>query len=261
MTGLIRCFSTLGCPRLSVRQAAALAVAHLIPAIELRVISGSLDVPAALAAEFGSPAGLAAWLKGATIRILGMGTSQRLFGDRFDIDELDAFVPWAEAAGTPYLRIFDGGNRLSDSDYRQAADRLGVWQFRRQKQGLKVDLMIETHDALYRPDQLAAFVELLPEAKILWDTHHTWAKGGSDPLETWRSIAPSVVHLHVKDSIGAAGGRRYVLPGQGEFPMPTLLAELHKDTRGLPMSLEWEKHWHDELPQLDDAFFATRGWW
>jgi len=261
MTDRTRCFSTLGCPELSVEQAVALARQYQIDAIELRVISGSLDVPQALADEFGTPAQCRAFLAGHGVRIAAIGTSVRLFDDDFDTAETEPFLPWAEALGVPFLRVFDGGAQLHDADYQRAAERLGEWELGRQRRGLGVDLMIETHDALFMPDQLGRFVELVPTAKILWDTHHTWAKGGNDPLVTWAQIAPSVVHLHVKDSVMGSDGRQYVLPGQGTFPMAPLLAQLDADSARLPLSLEWERHWHKQLPPLDTALTAARGWW
>ena len=259
MSTLTHCFSTLGCPDLSVRDAAELAQAYGIQAIELRVISGSVDIPQALAAEFGDPATFGRWLENTPIRIVGIGTSARLFGDR-NLAELEQFLPWAEAARVPYLRIFDGGETLSDSDYAQAGESLAQWQADRQRRGLAVDVMIETHDALAQPAQLSEFVARLPTATILWDAHHTWAKGGADPVATWRSIAPYVVHVHVKDSALSAYGRHYVLPGQGDFPMAELRPLLNA-AGPIPISLEWERHWHNELPPLDQALQAARSWW
>ncbi|MDB5537991.1 MAG: sugar phosphate isomerase [Devosia sp.] len=259
MSTLTHCFSTLGCPDLSVHEAAELAQTYGIEAIELRVISGSLDIRQALAAEFGDPATFARWLENTPISIVGLGTSARLFGDG-NLGELEQFLPWAEAARVPYLRIFDGGETLSDSDYAQAGEKLSNWQAKRQRRGLAVDLMVETHDALAHPAQLSEFVTRLPAAAILWDAHHTWAKGGADPVATWRSIAPYVVHVHVKDSVLRADGRHYVLPGQGEFPMAALLPLLEA-AKPTPISLEWERHWHNELPPLDQALHAARSWW
>lgn len=259
MSALTHCFSTLGCPDLSVHEAAELAQAYGIQAIELRVISGSLDIPQALAAEFGDPAALGRWLENSPIRIAGFGTSARLFGGGH-LADLEQFLPWAEAARVPYLRIFDGGETLSDSDYAQAGEKLSSWQAERKRRGLTVDLMIETHDALAQPAQLSEFVTRLPTAAILWDAHHTWAKGGADPVATWRATAPHVVHVHVKDSVLRADGRHYVLPGQGDFPMATL-RPLLASAGPIPISLEWERHWHNELPPLDQALQAARSWW
>lgn len=256
------CFSTLGCPDLSVREAAALAIRHNVPLLEIRAISGSVDIVAQLTAEFGTPAAFAEWIGTQPIQVVALDTSVRLLGDRFDLEALEAIAVWAEAVGAKHMRIFDGGIRLDEGDLAQAAERLQLWGERRQANGWTVDVMIETHDALADPSQLRQFVAAQPDAILLWDAHHTWAKGGENPVATWAAIRPLVRHVHVKDSVVGGKGRQYVLPGQGEFPMATLLAALGADGYVGPLSLEWELMWHRELPALDAALAAANGgWW
>jgi sugar phosphate isomerase/epimerase len=116
--------------------------------------------------------------------------------------------------------------------------------------------MVETHDSLLTAAAIARFQAAAPATAILWDAHHTWRKGGEDPLVTWRAIHSGVVHVHVKDSIGVPSARHpftYVLPGDGEFPAAPLLATLQADGFAGPVSLEWEKQWHPYLPSLDTA--------
>ncbi|WP_226951297.1 sugar phosphate isomerase/epimerase family protein [Rhizobium terrae] len=241
-------------------EVADLAERHGIEAVELRALSATLDLPTALAAEFGEPSGLATFLSRQKVRVAALNTSIRLF-EAADLSGIEPFISWAEAAGAGYLRVFDGGNRLSEADLEQAADMLDAWQAMRRSRRLNVDLMIETHDALADFDQLVAFVERVPTARILWDTHHTWARG-TDIEALWRRIAGNVVHLHVKDSApDGSGRRRYVLPGQGDFPIARLVSLLRSNACRLPISLEWERHWHPELPPLEDALRAARTWW
>lgn len=100
---------------------------------------------------------------------------------------------------------------------------------------------------------------------LLWDTHHTWKKGGEDPISTWQKIGSHVVHAHVKDSVSIPTEKypfTYVLPGAGEFPMATLRAKLAEEFSGA-ISLEWEKLWYPDLAPLDVvlASAADRGWW
>ncbi|GLQ55299.1 sugar phosphate isomerase/epimerase family protein [Devosia nitrariae] len=260
---LIHCFSTLGCPERSLKEAAGLAVKHGIGAVELRALSGSIDVPAKLAEEFGSPDGLADWLDGQPVVLAAFGTSARLFGETFDLAEIERFIPWAEAANVPNLRVFDGGEELTDADVAAGRERLDRWGDLRSKRGWTADLMIETHDALVAGEALYRFCREVPHARVLWDTHHTWAKGGTDPLATWSRIAPQVVHLHVKDSAPGPDGRAYVLPGEGDFPMAALRKRLDAEGVTMPMSLEWERMWHPHLPPLDAALSAasSNDWW
>jgi sugar phosphate isomerase/epimerase len=69
----------------------------------------------------------------------------------------------------------------------------------------------------------------------------------------------------VKDSapdLAPGAPTAYVLPGTGVFPMAALRAALAGGYSG-PLSLEWERQWHPELPPLDLALRAAaeRAWW
>lgn len=260
MTALVTCFSTLGCPDLSVVAALDLARRHAIPMVEIRAVSGSTDLVAALTAEFGNPAGFAAAVRAAGIAVPVLGTSERLFEAAFDHDSLLRLDPWARAAGVRFLRVFDGGQPDAPVDLPRAADRLARW---RARPGADAgpDLIVETHDALVDHGVLARFRETLPDAPVLWDTHHTWA-AGTDLTETVSLLGASVAHLHVKDSLPEKAGRRYVLPGQGYFPIGALKTLLQQpDLRGVPVSLEWEKLWHPDLPDLAPALAAAADGW
>lgn len=254
------CFSTLGCAEMSLHEVADLADRYDIEAVELRALSGTLDLISALTGEFDNPAGLATFMAPRSLRISALNTSIKLF-EINDYSAIEPFIPWAEAVGATHLRIFDGGTQMDGDDMKRAVDLLGDWQTKRHSSGLNVDLMIETHDALADAEQLFAFVEHMPAARLLWDTHHTWARG-ADLGSVWDRLAPNVVHLHVKDSrIDNDGRRHYVSPGHGDFPMADLISLLLQNKRNIPLSLEWERYWHPELPPLDDALTAARKWW
>jgi sugar phosphate isomerase/epimerase len=99
----------------------------------------------------------------------------------------------------------------------------------------------------------------------LWDSHHTWKRGGEDPVATWAAIAPHVVHVHVKDSVSRPSAKHpytYVVPGSGEFPAAPLMDCLRREFSA-SVSLEWERQWHPYLSPLDEALTAAtrNGWW
>jgi sugar phosphate isomerase/epimerase len=260
-------FSTLGCAELDLDEVAALARRHGIATLELRALSGTTDLPAWLADRFDTPHAWARALAATGLTACAFGTSFRLIdGKETDRAALLAYVPWAEASGIPWLRIFDGGTSGDATEIARAAAVLAWWREERLRHGWKVDLMIETHDALVTTPRLQALLTAAPDASILWDTHHTWKKGGEDPVATWRALHPRIVHLHVKDSVGRPSARHpftYVLPGEGEFPMAPLLAELKNSGRPVRLSLEWERLWHPYLPPLDAALAgaSARRWW
>jgi sugar phosphate isomerase/epimerase len=82
----------------------------------------------------------------------------------------------------------------------------------------------------------------------------------SVPVKQW------VRHIHIKDSPSPSSKQaavNYTLPGQGNFPIHPLLKQLRKDHFNGFISLEWEKQWHPDLPELTTALVACRenNWW
>ena len=261
-----RAFSTLGCPELSLDGVLGLAAAFGLNAVELRALEGTVDLPAVFAATLGEPAALGARVaRGPSIA--SFDTSFRLIGNTAqDREALLAYAPWAEAAGVPSLRAFDGGGSGDAGEIAAARATLAWWREMRAKHGWSVDVAIETHDAFAHPPALARLLEAEPTCRILWDAHHTWRKGGAHPAETWDMVRDHARHIHVKDSVTDAEARlgyRYVLPGSGEFPMAELRRALARDGFAGVISLEWERLWHPELPALADALQSARdaAWW
>lgn len=259
-----RAFSTLGCAELDLRACLELATRHGLEGIEVRALAGSLDVPEHLRRSHGSPAALARQLGGDCRRILALDTSLRLT-DRgaAEREAFLPFVPWAEELGVPWLRVFDGDFANGGAEVARAT--LDWWRELRRTNGWQVDLLVETHDSLFRAADIVRFAGTAAGINILWDTHHTWKRSGEDPAATWPAIRPHVAHIHVKDSVGRKGGApgyTYVEPGQGEFPMAPLVRVLAADYRGA-VSLEWERLWHPELGSLDGALAAAKAvaWW
>lgn len=252
-------FSTLGCPDLDLPAAAALARRHGVQQIELRALGGTMALPDYFSARYASPAALAASVPGLGVTVAAVGTSLRLIGNTADTrDAFAAYAPWAVALGAPYLRIFDGGGVADEAELDAASATLRWWDGLKRANGWPIDVMIETHVAFSHPERLQAFLDRHPGRNILWDTHHTWRKGGEDPVQTWQRVRNAAVHLHVKDSVPRAGSATpdactYVALGDGGFPVDALLHALDADGFAGPVSLEWERLWHPELPPLDSV--------
>jgi sugar phosphate isomerase/epimerase len=263
----LRCLSSLGCPEFSLGETLAVAAKHGVGGVELRALGGTVELAGYLAKEFGSPEELAEKLRGECVRVVAFNTSMKLVGgSTAEREQLIDIVPWAEALGVRWLRVFDGGKTADAGELAHAVETLRWWREERAARSWGVDWMIETHDSLFTAAAIGRLLAVVPEAAILWDSHHTWKKGGEDPLVTWRAVRGSVVHVHVKDSVSVPSARHpftYVLPGAGEFPMAPLVAELKAAEFSGPVSLEWERMWHPYLPPLDEALAvaAARGWW
>jgi sugar phosphate isomerase/epimerase len=262
----MRTYSSLGSPDLDLEQTLLLAARHNLVGVELQALAGTTDLPAYFASTYGTPSDLAARLRDEPGKILSLATSLQLAGGtEKDRHDFIGFLPWAEALDVRHLRVFDGGHPADRAALREMAETLAWWRKLRTKNNWRADVMIETHDALFTAEAINQFVALAPGVGILWDTHHTWKKGGEDPLITWRSIRPHVVHMHVKDSVSVPSEKHpfsYCLPGDGEFPMRPLRDVIRNEYAG-PLSLEWEKMWHPYLASVDEALTAAtkRDWW
>ena len=265
---MVRAFSTLGCPELSLRDTVSLAHRHHIDVLELRALGDSINLPAYFASEYGTTEAFGAAVREMPVRIAALDTSLHLAdANAAEREQFLAFVPWAEAAGIPWLRVFDGGAKLGErAAISAAANTTKWWREVRSASGFNVDIMVETHNRLLTTAAIQRFLLAAPDTALLWDAHHTWKLGGESPASTWQAIGRHVVHIHVKDSVSAPIPHhpyKYVLPGTGEFPMPALGRALAADHFQGPLSLEWEKLWHPDLPLLDEALriATTTHWW
>jgi sugar phosphate isomerase/epimerase len=117
-------------------------------------------------------------------------------------------------------------------------------------------MLLETHSAFCSSRMCLRLNELLDDPMlVLWDAHHTWRSARETPGETWEALGPLVRHLHFSDSRLRAPEPSYecVLPGTGEYPVAALAAVLAKCQDSPSVSLEWEKLWHPELPDIRRA--------
>jgi len=85
---------------------------------------------------------------------------------------------------------------------------------------------------------------------VLWDLHNPIALG-EPPAKTASFIGSHTRHVHIKD--GKKSGA-YTLLGEGDTPLPELVAALHQVGYRGYLSLEWEKAWHPELAEPEVVF-------
>lgn len=251
-------FSTLGCPQANLQEIFLLAERHGLGLVELRCLDGALDLPGYVAAH--------GWLQNphllpaSSTRVGALNSSLKLTSPFEEAEaEFHAFAPLMTLFGARSLRVFDGPLDTS-LEFDRVWRWLDAWEALRQREGWGFDLTIETHDSLLDAGSIQRlFSHGHPHIGLLWDTHHTWRKANGNPLEDWPQLRPWTTHLHVKDSISRPSARHpftYVLPGEGEMPLEPLLQMLREDGFAEPVSLEWEKHWHPYLPDLNIALTA-----
>lgn len=258
------CFSTLGCAELDWDGVAALARAHGLAQVELRALADRLDLPVYLAESHGSPDAFARRVRADGLAVPVFDTGFTLTASEAKArEDLLASVPWAEALGARWLRVFDGGKFDADAPdcvFDVARENLAWWRELRARYGWRVDLAVETHDSLCSSRLIERFQRgLTTPVAIIWDTWHIWFKNHEPVAETCARLAPWTVHVHFKDGLREPVLQypyRYVRPGTGEFPLADLDRALAAHGYAGARCLEWERKWHPYLPPLDEALTA-----
>ena len=261
------CFSTLGCPELDLTEALDLVARFGLKRIEIRSLEMRVDMPAYFTEKWGSADKIQTQLDQRGITIASLDTSLHLIGHKpEDREAFLEFIPWAEALGVSYLRVFDGGSKDGDlrpGEKAQALDTINWWREKRAGGGWKVDIMMETHNAITSTEAIKEIqAALATPLAILWDSHHTWKVKGEDPSDTFDAIRDWVPHIHIKDSVPnpeKRGGTQYLMPGEGDMPLETLLVKLAEDEFEGTVSLEWERMWHTYMEPLADALEHMQG--
>lgn len=259
-------FSTLGCPELTLKEACDLAESYGSLSLEARTLEGTADLPTLFKDQFGTPEKLAAFMDQQSVSIDFLDSSLKLIGnDEASRAEFLEFIPWAEALGVCWLRVFDGGKvveGLTNEEIDHALDTLDWWAKTKESSDWKADMAIETHDALVYGN---ARSQLLEQATgtihFIWDSHHTWKKSEDSLEDSWEQLKSLAVNVHVKDSVSKPSARHpftYVQLGEGEFPLDETLEMIDLDNYTGNVSIEWERQWHPYLPPLETALDKAR---
>jgi sugar phosphate isomerase/epimerase len=259
-------FSTLGSPEWSWATILDFARRHRFPAIELRGLEKTVDVTQH--PQF-APARIPAVRQQLTdhgISVVCLGASARMHETdaavrAAQLDETRRYIEFARALGAPYVRIF--GDRYPPGQPREAVRERIAATLREvvtRAQDAGVTLLIESHGDFTDSPSLREILERTdsPAVALLWDAHHTFVASGEAPSETVRQVGRWIRHTHLKDSVPAGNGRRYVLTGTGAVPVRQQVQALAEaGYRGF-YSFEWEKRWHPEIeePEVAVAHYA-----
>jgi sugar phosphate isomerase/epimerase len=255
-------FTTLGCPQWSLRQIVENAAQMGYDGVDFRGLQEDIDI--SRRPEFTT--GL-----NETVQLLadrGLAISGIAISARYAVvdaeererqfDETRRNMELAARLGTHILRVYGGrvpeGHTI-DSIMPTLVENLR--QMGDEAEPYDVTLALETHDDW---TDSATFARLMaevnhPRVRVLWDLHHPFCTNGEPPEVTYAHLAPYTVSTHVKDSrLNPDGSRTYVLLGQGDVPLKTMLDLLIQGGYDGYAILEWEKRWHPELAEPEIVF-------
>ena len=243
-------FSTLGCPAWPFDRILQAATEYGYDAIELRGLQDEMDLPRAQPFIAANRAATRRRIEAAGVGICCVSSSGVV--EQKNLDHVKAHAELARDLGCPVVRVF-GGNLSTEVPHAEAVVRAAqtLRAFGDAARDAGVAVVLETHDAFSTGAQVA---ELLAETAhpavfSLWDLHHPYRQGEA-PEETHRHLAPTLRHVHIKDGRDGA----YTLMGEGDVPLSAMLDRILDGGYAGPISLEWEKRWHPQLPEPEVAF-------
>ncbi|MDN5764381.1 MAG: sugar phosphate isomerase/epimerase [Humibacillus sp.] len=259
---MLLALSTLGCPELSLAEAAALAGGQGYSGLELR--SG----PDATVSTSAPGADRRRWrraLDDAGVQALSIASYVKLCNVAIDDDAVveagRAEVRLAHDLGAPWVRVFPGGTRgvpATAAVEQRAARRLAA--IVAASEGLGVQVALETHDS--HPTAVDVLRLLAADGceqvSVIWDALHTWL-GREGPDDTARLLEGRLAYLQVKDV--ASSDDLAPLPlGEGVLPLYQCLALVRDRNLTDWVSWEYERAWHPEAPSLTELGEAGCRW-
>ncbi len=157
-------------------------------------------------------------------------------------------VKVAEALDIPNVRVF--GNRLKTGSTERVIKGIS----RLCSLSPKVNILLEVHGDYNTEEALSPVVEALGHFKnfgLIWDIEHTHKPYGDRWREFYATLRPYIKHVHIKDR--TADTDELCLIGDGSIPVKEICSQLLSDGYEGYFSLEWEKKWHPELPEIEKA--------
>ena len=254
-------FSTLGSPKWDWIPTLDFAAAHGFAAIELRGLQQTMDLSQRPEFQRDRLAQTKRELAARGLGVACLGASVNLHEQ--DTAKLGAamaetrrFIDVASGIGAPYVRVF--GNEYVKRMTREAVHEYvarGLRELGEYARPRGVTVLLESHGEFVTSPALVDLMQRAdsPAVGILWDAHHTFV--AKEPTETSvAQLRPWIRHTHLKDSVPAGTGRKYVLTGRGEVPVKQQIEALARTGYKGFYSLEWEKRWHPELDEPEVAF-------
>ena len=256
-------FSTLGCPKWTLSQIIKTAATDGYEAIEIRGIQGELFLPKC--PELSTPARLAETKKqlaDANVKICNLGTSSNLHimdpaKRQKHMDEARQFIDLAQQLSCPFIRVFPN-DLPKDQDYEQTINLIseGLSELGHYAQKGNVVVLLESHGEVIWKDILLRIMQKAqnPNVGLIWDIFNMWSITKEPPKKVYQTLKPYIRHTHIKDGKMVNGKPHYTFVGQGEAPLKEAINALKADSYNGYYSFEWEKMWHPEIPEPEQAF-------
>jgi sugar phosphate isomerase/epimerase len=248
------CFSTLGCSDRDLEQIIALADNYGIKNLEFRGVGGVIDNAKIEAFLPKNEADSKRKLADSGISPAVLGASS-YFHDEANYDAAIAdgiaSIDIAQRFGIKYIRVF--GDRIADEN-SVARVISGLKTLTEYAKDAGVTVLLETHGEFNNVEALKPIIDAMSNTDafgLIWDIQHTHRFYGKNCEEFYAFAKPYVRHVHVKDFSDA--NKALCNIGNGDIPIREIVDRLVADGYDGCFSLEWEKRWHPELSDIEQA--------
>lgn len=245
------CFSTLGCTDRSLEDILALAAKYNISALEIRGIGGILNNSEIAVFSDDMAKNTMQLLSDRGISLQVLGTSCAFHNpDKYDasVAEGREAVRIAEKFDIPGIRVF--GDRATCGSTERIIS--GISELCALSDS--VSILLEVHGDYNTEEAILPIIEKLKNNKnfgLIWDIEHTHKPYGDRWEEFYTAFRPYIRHVHIKDYSDT--DKCLTLIGHGSVPIVSIIRRLKDDLYDGYISLEWEKKWHPELPDIENA--------
>lgn len=262
-------FSTLACPNWSSEQVIRAASSYGYDGVEWRLLDGAVldsKLPLSRAERLGDE------VRGAGLQVCALDTGVRDVhliaapGPDQDavVSETRAMLKLAGAMGAEHLRVFPGDPPEGVTETQAVGWAIATTSALLEDiEAAGVNLALELHNPMSaagperRTSSLVAreIVDSFPDARvgIQWDWGNTYLE--AEPAEvTWERVRPRLLYCHTKDMAPSEdGSSSYVPIGSGALAIEKILGWLSEAGFDGWLSYEWEKKWHPELAEPEEA--------
>lgn len=238
--------STLGYPGRPIDQVGALLRRHGVEAVQLRCAS---DEPVHVGIDAAARRDIRRRLGDEGLALIGLATYVNLAGGATDFA---AHLDLAHDLGAPALRLMPGGGDHPSTHLQRAAETLSRIAARTNGSGVR--LLVETHDAFLRGDDLRRLLEMAqagPAVGAIWDALHPW-RAGEAPAVTAAALSPWLAEVQIKD-VAAPTRLHPLVPGSGAVPLPEVLTRAREAGFDGPVVLEHEARWYPDAAPIDET--------
>ncbi len=248
--------STLGCPEWDFSRIEQECNRLAIHGIEVRGINGVMDPE-----KIDWPATLTTGAPADGLKVIGFGTSVN-FHDATayenNIADGKLAIDMCKQQNIPFIRVF--GDRIESPEEEQSViDRIitGLKTLCDYSSSIsaEVSVLLETHGDINTIERLSPIISALGSDRhfgIIWDIQHSHRAYGVDFMPFYNLIKPYVHHMHIKDFVFETG--KCVMMGHGDIPVRAIVRAILADGYNGYFSFEWEKKWHPDIEEPDEAF-------